>query len=72
MKELRHICRSRERWAARRAARARWFSGQEPIDTYGMRVWLDWARHQVREDEEPLKEFTRQIHRDYVRLQLGL
>jgi hypothetical protein len=47
MKELRHIRRSRERWQARRAARAAWWKGQEPVDSYGMRVWLDWARHAV-------------------------
>ena len=44
MKELRHIRRSRERWQARRAARAAWWKG------YGMHAWIDWARHAVEPD----------------------
>jgi hypothetical protein len=47
MKELPHIRRARERWAARRARRAAWWAGQEPVDNYGMRVWVDWARRRV-------------------------
>lgn len=50
MKELRHIRRSRERRQARRARRAAWWRGQEPMDSYGMRAWIDWARHAVEPD----------------------
>jgi hypothetical protein len=73
MKELRHIRRSRERWQARRAARAAWWKLQEPVDSYGMRVWLDWARSAVEpEVEHPLESYVRRMNRDYWRKELGL
>jgi len=68
MKELRHIRRSRERWQARRARRAAWWRGQEPVDTYGMRVWLDWARHVVAaQDPTPDEQQPGESTQDYIR-----
>jgi len=76
MKELRHIRRSRERRAARRAARAAWWRGQEPVDSYARRLLADWGAHLMRDEildaAAPLRDYAYSMHRDYVRKDIGL